>query len=356
MIRRGLTAAWVGLAIWAAASGAEPVSPDKPAVHWFDGSLEQALAAARQQKKLVLVDAWAKWCGPCHQMDRTVWSREEVARQLEREAVPIKIEVDVKTGVGTAIRIKYGIQALPHLLILDPSTGEALERLEGTLNPRLIFEALDRVHARVFGSQIGAPLPEDPAEAVRLAHQLFRAGQNDAAKRAIDHVLALDQNCRKDQADDAALLLDEWGKTAGKEAAVLPVLESLAQPCASADQGRALVKLLPEIALRLNDLEAAERVMRERCRLFPVDEEAWRLLAGFLFDRRGDPAAAEPAARKSVELDPEETLNLVLLARIRLAQGQAEDALRWIDQAIKIDPSDPNLREIRLLATKKLSR
>src|SRR5690606_2728779 len=48
------------------------------AVDWFEGSLEQALAKAKAEDKLVFVDVGAYWCPPCHELDETVFTLPKV--------------------------------------------------------------------------------------------------------------------------------------------------------------------------------------------------------------------------------------------------------------------------------------
>ena len=44
-----------------------------------DGTtLEQASAKAKAEKKLIFLDAYTKWCGPCKMMARDVFPQEKV--------------------------------------------------------------------------------------------------------------------------------------------------------------------------------------------------------------------------------------------------------------------------------------
>jgi thioredoxin 2 len=70
----------------------------------------------------VLVDLWATWCGPCR----------AVSPALERLAVACAgrvklVEVDVDAAPGLARR--FGVQAVPTLLVLD--RGEVVARQAG---------------------------------------------------------------------------------------------------------------------------------------------------------------------------------------------------------------------------------
>ena len=60
--------------------------------------------------KLVIVDFWAEWCGPCKQLSPTV---EEVASEQKDNLKVCKMDVDTNREVAA----KYGIRSIPTLII-----------------------------------------------------------------------------------------------------------------------------------------------------------------------------------------------------------------------------------------------
>ncbi len=72
--------------------------------------------------KLVLVDFWAEWCGPCRMLTPIV---EEMSTEYEGKVVIGKIDVDNNPDVCS----KYGIRNIPTILFFK--NGEIAEKQVG---------------------------------------------------------------------------------------------------------------------------------------------------------------------------------------------------------------------------------
>lgn len=82
---------------------------------WYT-DLETAQKVAIATNKLILVDFWADWCGPCKKMDQDVWNDEEVKTILEN-FVPLRVDFDTQRRLTT----QYGVRGIPYVVIIDPN-------------------------------------------------------------------------------------------------------------------------------------------------------------------------------------------------------------------------------------------
>ncbi|CAM2007911.1 thioredoxin family protein [Acanthopleuribacter pedis] len=100
---------------------------------FFKGSVDDLFSTAKEQQKVVVVDVYTEWCGPCKLMDRNTWSNEKVLSFLTENAVSMKI--DAEKGEGQNFAKKYKVAGYPCILIFN-SEGELIDRRMGYLPPR----------------------------------------------------------------------------------------------------------------------------------------------------------------------------------------------------------------------------
>ncbi len=92
------------------------VAKDGEGIKFFKGTWAEALKEAKKTKKLLFVDAFATWCGPCKMMAKKVFVQKKVGDFYNKNFIPVKIDVDSKTGRPLAT--KYEVRAMPTYLFV----------------------------------------------------------------------------------------------------------------------------------------------------------------------------------------------------------------------------------------------
>ena len=104
---------------------------------------QQALAQARAERKLVFVDAYTTWCGPCKTMAAKTFTDSAVAAQYNAQFVNLKMDMEV--GEGPLLAQRYAVQYFPSLLFVN-ADGAVAHKAVGYHSPAE-FIALGRLAA-----------------------------------------------------------------------------------------------------------------------------------------------------------------------------------------------------------------
>ena len=75
-----------------------------------------------ESDKLVLVDFWAEWCGPCKMIAPVL---DELANELDGKLVIGKLDIDENQDTAMA----FGVMSIPTLLLFKD--GAPVERIVG---------------------------------------------------------------------------------------------------------------------------------------------------------------------------------------------------------------------------------
>jgi thioredoxin 1 len=85
--------------------------------------------------KLVLVDFWAEWCGPCKRLGPTV---DALASDYNGRMTIGKLNVDENPDTT----IKFGVRGIPALLLFK--NGEVVDQLVGVMPKDEIKRTIDK--------------------------------------------------------------------------------------------------------------------------------------------------------------------------------------------------------------------
>lgn len=104
-------------------------SAQNQAIEFKHGTFNEILEIAKKENKIVFVDCFTTWCGPCQMMAKNIFTNDNVAEFYNKNFINAKI--DMEDGEGIAIAKKYNISAYPTMLYLD-ANGTQLHRVCGS--------------------------------------------------------------------------------------------------------------------------------------------------------------------------------------------------------------------------------
>jgi thioredoxin 1 len=103
-----------------------------PSINFFKGSYKEALAEAKKENKLVFIDAYASWCGPCKLLKQNTFTDKAVIEYFNAHF--INLSVDVEKGEGPALATKYKVTHYPTMIITD-NDGKRITFTVGYIMP-----------------------------------------------------------------------------------------------------------------------------------------------------------------------------------------------------------------------------
>lgn len=115
----------------------------KGGVEFREGTLEEVMAEAVAAEKLLFVELYATWCGPCRYMER-VLATEEVGEYMNPRFVSVRYDVDKATGALLAQ--SNGVRSIPTCLVLN-GRGEVIGRIVGSNTAARFIAAMRRLLA-----------------------------------------------------------------------------------------------------------------------------------------------------------------------------------------------------------------
>jgi thioredoxin 1 len=97
-----------------------------------DSNFEQLVV---NSDKLVVIDLWAEWCGPCRMIAPHI---EALHDEYQGKAVIGKLDVDSNPQIPS----KYGVLNIPTILFFK--NGQVVDKVVGAVPKKVIAQTIDK--------------------------------------------------------------------------------------------------------------------------------------------------------------------------------------------------------------------
>ncbi len=114
-------------------------------IEFFHGTWAEAQEKARVEEKLIFVDAFASWCGPCKRMASSVFPQEKVGAYFNVNFINLKIDMEKPENAEFAG--KFPVSAYPTLMFID-ATGKLVQKAVGAKDADQLLDFAQKVIGR----------------------------------------------------------------------------------------------------------------------------------------------------------------------------------------------------------------
>lgn len=157
------------------------------------GTWAEAKELAAKENKLIFVDFYTQWCGPCYNMAKTVFTLYSVGTFYNTNFINMKI--DAENGEGIELAKKYGVRSYPTYVFIDPKTEEVVHRAGSNIPAEsFIFvgqSALNPETTSVYLEKERAAGNKNPEFLLAYANYCGSCYKRDEAKQAAEELMAI---------------------------------------------------------------------------------------------------------------------------------------------------------------------
>lgn len=163
-------------------------------IDFKDISFEEALEMAKSERKVVFIDGFASWCGPCKRMDKITFKDQKVGAYYNDQFVSLKLDMEKE---GKMVAKKYNVAAYPTFLYLD-SEGRVLHKGAGFFEPEEFISLAEE--------------SADETNRLGTLQTRFETGDRnpDMLRMLLEHKFELQDPSYIEQVEAIANLYDDW--------------------------------------------------------------------------------------------------------------------------------------------------
>ncbi len=342
-------------------------------ITFLTGTWAETKAVAKKEKKMIFIDAYTTWCGPCKMLSKNVFTDKAVGDFYNTNYVNFKM--DMEKGEGIDFAKTYAINAYPTLLYFNQD-GEIAHRTVGAppieqfiANGKSALDPNKQYHTLSKAYEKGDRKPEFLRNMALAARE---AGAEDASSIMAEFFKTMPKEdwSKPENADFVALSVTSFESEAFQymdknqdkfteeqfQSAIFPLLDAeLGKIIESKDEEAMKVlqakitKYLPTQAEAINpkikeifyqqtgNAKKAEESIDEKLAK-STDWQEFNQAAWGAYENETDNAKLQKAlgwAKKSVELQ-ENFYNTDTYAHLYHKLGNKKEAMKWAKKAIEI--------------------
>lgn len=165
------------------------------------GSWDEVLVKSKSSNKLIFIDAYTTWCGPCKSLAKTTFKNDSVGDFVNTHFIPLQI--DMEKGEGIDFAEQYGVHVYPTLLFIN-GDGELIHKSVGFKDVNqfitLCEEAIDPTKQlkTILNELKNGPTTKE--NSYTYLHTLYNNYEYDSlALISYWNLLTLEEKCQKPQ-------------------------------------------------------------------------------------------------------------------------------------------------------------
>ena len=107
---------------------------------WYT-NYEEALHDAKEQHKLIFIDAWTPYCSVCKGITNKILKSDIVSTVLKDHYIILSVDAsDATKEPYKTVRAKYKVTGVPYLIVLDPETETEITHWQSEMYEMTIEE------------------------------------------------------------------------------------------------------------------------------------------------------------------------------------------------------------------------
>jgi thioredoxin-related protein len=114
------------------------------AIQFQDLPYKDLISKAKKENKIIFIDAYASWCGPCKLMEKNIFTQKSVGDYYNTNFVNARF--DMEKGEGREIAAKFGVRSYPTYLFLN-GDGELVSQNFGYMEESLFLSMAQDINS-----------------------------------------------------------------------------------------------------------------------------------------------------------------------------------------------------------------